>query len=109
MSNSTGMDPCTLSSIKLVTACVLILSPYPSTPESCQTLLFTARAKDFALFTGQVSFNFYHLSAVFLAAYAASWMFRPTETYRVTLGIKATGSVFLLYRSVQNKVSRGKK
>ena len=88
MSNSTGKDPCTLSSIKLFTACVLILSPYPSTPESCQTLLFTARAKDFTLF------NFYHLSAVFLAAYAASWMFRPTETYRTTLGIKATGSVF---------------
>ena len=33
------MDPCTLSSIKFFTEGVLILSPCPRTPESCQNLL----------------------------------------------------------------------
>ena len=73
------MDPCTLSSIKLFTEGVLILSPCPRTPESCQNLLVVvvikayARAQVFALFSRARLDQFYHLSAVFLAAYAASY------------------------------------
>ena len=72
------MDPCTLSSIKLFTEGVLILSPCPRTPESCQNLLVVvvikvyARAQVFALFSRARLDQFYHLSAAFLAAYAAS-------------------------------------
>ena len=73
------MDPSTLSSIKLFTEGVLILSPCPRTPESCQNLLVVvvikayARARVFALFSRARLDQFYHLSAVFLAAYAASY------------------------------------
>ena len=61
MSDSTGMDPCTLSSIKLFTEGVLILSPCPRTPASCQNLLVVvvikayARAQVFALFSRGVA------------------------------------------------------
>ena len=74
------MDPCTLSLIKLFTEGVLILSPCPRTPESCQNLLVVvvikahhARAQVFALFSRARLDQFYQLSAVFLAAYAASY------------------------------------
>ena len=75
----TGMDPCTLSSIQFFTEDVLILSPCPRTPESCQNLLVVvvnkahARAQVFALFSRARLDQFDHLSAVFLAAYAASY------------------------------------
>ena len=102
MSDSMGMDPCTLSSLKFFTEGVLIPSPCPSTPESCQS-------PGLCPFHEIGLVQFYHLSAVFLAAYAASWMFHPTGISRTTIGINATGSVFLLYNPVQNKASRGNK
>ena len=49
-SDSTGMDPCTLSSIKFFTEGVLIPSPCPRAPESCQNLLFMPEPR-FSLFS----------------------------------------------------------
>ena len=44
------MDPCTLSSIKFFTEGVLIPSPCPRAPESCQNLLFMPEPR-FSLFS----------------------------------------------------------
>ena len=98
MSDSTGMDPYTLSSIKFFTEGVLILSPWPRTPESCQILLFmpeSGSSLSFHRLRASSSRSILSTVSRFLSGLRC---FLSIATSRTTFGINAMGSVFLLYR-----------
>ena len=95
------MEPCTLSSLKFFTEGVLILSPCSSTHECCQNLLFMPEPR-ISLFSRARSRSI-------LSSVRCSLDVPPKGTSRTTLGINATGSVFSLYHSGQNKAHGGEK